>query len=530
MLLDQWLTRWVKDPKAPQLGMSVPILVRLRDLPREAASALDMMDAEQLADRLWQTKLAPRPDLAGDLHRFHSGPSGRPWTPIWLLDGLDELPAALHSERFLRLLGNLPGRVCVSCRTAIAQSLGRQLAGCTAGGQPLELLPFTEPEQRRYLEHCLTGGRFASELHRKIRGNSQLRDLAGNALLLDLIAEVGREVELPASRSEFYKRAIASIWTRRVEVPWRGQLRRARDDVLTRLAGDVALDKLIFPVERLDRALAAVSPEQQEPLREALRQSGLLRMDDERERCEFLHLTFQEYYLALHFRSRPFDKVLMERWREPRYEETLALLLGQTADDRVAKADAALMTLIEHGAKLYAEEPARLWDIGRSPLRTSLHLVSRAGLELARLARLHPALDDQMAIIPLLRVALAVDERAPSALLERCARDQDSDVRLGRCWEPRPAPEALGELARDQDTNVRRAAARNPSMLLESLSDDDAGTLLSSTSEASGEKRTLPPTHGYGGACGTMTSEQKPRIFISYSHQDIEWLNACKCI
>jgi hypothetical protein len=474
-LLEAWLEHWAKAAPALRLGARVAVLVRLRDLPREEVDTLGTLsDPASLADRLWTLKLPAPPALADRVRPFHGSTTGRLWEPVWLLDGLDELPAGLLEARFFRLLADLPGRTCVTCRTAVAQSEREKLAGCLAQAEPYELLPLSPADQEAFLAG-LSGmdEARAKALHERVRRHPALRPLAGNPLMLELMAEVAEREELPGSRAEFYRLAIGTMWRRRLAPDTAERLRGPRETVLTALAARIELREVVFGLEHLDAALASVPTEEREPLRAALRTSGLLRFDARSERAEFLHLTFQEYYLARKLKEKSVGATLKERWADPRYEETLALLLAlAVGEGRKAEVDAALRELIGWGLETHRRDRQTLWDLGRSPLRTVLHVVARAGVALGRFAGTTKLVEELLSQSPLLREAVGYDRNTPTCLLVLLARDSDLAVRLAVARNSAAPEEALIELRDAEDRSILLSIAGNramPPVLLQSL-------------------------------------------------------------
>jgi len=474
-LLEAWFEQWAAAAPALRLGARVPVLVRLRDLPRnEVGGLLTESDPESLADRLWKLKLPAPPAVADRVRPFHGSTTGRLWEPVWLLDGLDELPAGLRDARFFGLLAHLPGRTCVTCRTAVAQAERERLRGCVTPGREFELVPLSPAEQEDFLAGLPPMDRArAKSLLERIRGNAALRPLAGNPLMLELLAEVAETEELPASRAAFYRRAIATMWTRRLDPDTAERLRGPRETVLTALAARIELREVVFGLEHLDAALGSVAPEQQAPVCEALRTSGLLRFDDRNERAEFLHLTFQEYYLARKLKEKPIAATLRERWADPRYEETLALLLAlAVGDQRTDEVDAALRELISWGLETHRKDRQTLWNLGRSPLRTVLHVVARAGVALGRFAGTTKLVEELLSQSPLLREAVGYDRNTPTCLLVLLARDSDLAVRLAVARNSAAPEEALIELRDAEDRSILLSIAGNramPPVLLQSL-------------------------------------------------------------
>ena len=147
-------------------------------------------------------------------------------------------------------------------------------------------------------------------------------------LLLELVAEAGDRLVLPANRAAFYEQATAALWERRLrDRPALLDLAPERDAALVVIASSLRLNALEARLETLRTAGTTLE------LREALRRSGLLRFDDRRGRVAFPHLTFQEFHLARYLLARPFEEALEEHWTDVRYEETLALLIALHAEE-----------------------------------------------------------------------------------------------------------------------------------------------------------------------------------------------------
>ncbi|MBI5164659.1 MAG: NACHT domain-containing protein, partial [Magnetospirillum sp.] len=455
-LLEQWRQQWAKDAPSPRLGLVVPVLVRFRSLNHCAANLLATGSEEDLALALWAEHL--RPDAATPALTDFYRRNPRLWTPLWLLDGLDEAAEHLRAEAFLRRLAHLPGRVCLSCRTAIAQALRPALQPGLGAGGSLEIQPLNACEQRDFLAQSLGDKTRAATLHRRIASNTQMRELAGNPLLLDLIALVGEEVDLPASRAAFYERAVAKLWTKVEPTERARSLRAGRDATLTALAEAVGLAEIEFHLDAVDSALGSHPA----GLRDAMVTAGLLRIDDERVRAGFLHLTFQEYYLARALAGRPFAEVLREHWSSPRHEETLALLLAMVAARDAVAADAALLGLVEWGLKTHRNTPETLWKLGRSPLRVVLHLVMRSGIGLKRFPGLHTAVTAALEREHRLCFAMAADAATPPDILAKLAEDHSGYVRSSVVQNPTTPPDILIKLAEDPNFGVRKSVAGNP--------------------------------------------------------------------
>lgn len=475
-LLEEWLSRWAGECHSPQLGMPVPVLVRFRSLNAQAVALRASPTETDLAHMVWQARLRPEPELAARLEPFH-GRDARLWSPVWLLDGLDEAVPELRDEDFLRRLANLPGRVCLSCRTAIAQSLHAQLQPGLAPNGQLDIQPLDEHEQRQILEEHLGNEASAVVLHGRVASNAQMREMAGNPLLLSLIALVGETLDLPASRVAFYERAISRLWLKVTPDSLADDLRSERDQVLTALAQAIGLAEIEFGLDRLDAALKVVGPRSTD-LRGALVAAGLLRLERESSRAAFLHLTFQEYFLARALLCRPFAEVLTEYWALPRYEEVLAILLAMQATKSPDMVDAALMGLVEWGLATHRRNPHILWKLGRGPLRLVLHLVARSGVELGQFPRLMDQASSALRDSEPFQIAVAEDYGMPPELLYQLINHGDFVIRWMLAGNPSLPAALLRNLANDADGQVRDRAARNPStppdVLSALIADEDA--------------------------------------------------------
>ena len=452
-LLEHWHVTWLRALPQPCLGMRVPMLVRLRDVPREVLAG----DPDTVADALWAMGLAAGKSNARGTRaaQVFDLPS-HIFTPFWLLDGLDELATPIADSSLWDLLRALPREVVLTCRTAVFQSARAEIASRV--GSQWHLLGLKPGEEQisflaqAYIVEGMDPAR-APGVVRVLHANSSLRPLAAIPLLLRLVAEAGPRLVLPATRAGFYEAATNALWERRLrDRPELLDLAPERDAALAGMAASMGLDTLEARPEALRRAGAASE------LREALRRSGLLHFDHRRGRISFPHLTFQEFHLARALLERPFGDVLRNHWADSRYEETLALLISLHAGEgRLGIIEAELRRFVAEAHADHASDPQRLWSLGRSPLRTALHLRARAAVLVDHSASPIPIIDAPV----LMRIAIASDHRVPQAALAELARDPDLEVRRQVAGKDATPPVALAKLARDPDPEVRRTVAWN---------------------------------------------------------------------
>lgn len=330
-LLEHWFSQWAEQLNALQLGMKVPVLFRLRELEAEDLK----LEPKFLADRLWERGIEEAVSLLGDqAGMVYRVTRRRLFQPIWLLDGLDEVRPDLQGLSLYRKLANLPGLKVISCRTAVYASLRHQADAYKEPKREYEILGIMPTEMSDFLTGVFAGNsKRAADLQRRIQDNVSLRFLAGNPLMLTLIAEVSERIALPATRAPFYREAVAALWDRKLDPEHDCRyLGEERDRLLTSLAEQMGIESLEGQFGRLVQVAREVASDNHKALIGCLGQTGLLSIDKRRDRFGYVHLTFQEYYLAQSLLAEGLKSALERHWDEPRYEETLSLLISLLAE------------------------------------------------------------------------------------------------------------------------------------------------------------------------------------------------------
>jgi hypothetical protein len=462
-LLEEWFRRWASNPGEPRLGLCVPVLVRLRSLRAEDIR----IDAKELADRLWVQGVEEWSRLGQSAIAIYQAEAGRLYRPVWLLDGLDEVPPAVLGPDLPRKLAALPGVKVMTCRTAVFQTLREHAAAYQETEHAI--LDLRPDQQQALLGKFLGNVEQAAELSKQIRANVQLAGLAGNPLMLSLIAEVWDERSLPTSRAEFYQKGAAELWHRRLtgQVALQ-ELRSQRDPVLIALASGLGLEVIEASLDLLDEAIRMAGVDH--ILGEALQQSGLIAINKKRETVAFIHLTFQEFYLACSLKPARLRPVLERYWDNVRYEETLGLLISLLATEhRYSEIADSLDWLVDWGRQRHHANPKRLWQPGRSPLRVVLHLVRRAGIRLEALGLMSSRMTKEATRSKLVKIAVASDTNMPAEMMAMLAHDGNKWVRRAVAINPATPAEVLAALANDENKGVRRAVAINPATPAEVL-------------------------------------------------------------
>ena len=477
-LLERWFDSWAAELPEPRLGATVPVLVRLREL---RPGDLDG-DAEVAADRLWQEHGASS-GAAWSVGR----PTGestyradrcRAFRPVWLMDGLDELDEQLQGEKLFERLVVLPGAKVITCRTAVFETL-RDTAE-PHKEREFEILPLETTEEESFLAGVLEArGQDPARgkvIHKAVRSNAALRALAGNPLMLSLIVEVSDRMTLPATRAAFYREVVQVMWHRKLPRSEAERLLEGRDCALIKLAQQMALEHVEHALLALVQTSEEVAPGQGLLLREALERAGLLHVDPRRGTFRFLHLTFQEFFLARSLEPAGMRKALERYWSDARYEETLALLASLLNEsEQATDLDGAVCWLLKWGSRTHQRDPRLLWQMRRSPLRVVLHLLRRAGVSWDELPQTASWLKDWLRSSPLGRLAVAEDADVPPDVLAMLARDAEVEVRSSVARNRATPPEVLAMLAHDADVEVRSSVAGNlvtPAEVFASLASD----------------------------------------------------------
>jgi hypothetical protein len=211
---------------------------------------------------------------------------------------------------------------------------------------------------------------------------------------------------------------------------------KLRDDTLTGLAGNMGLKIITIDSSALIE-LMRVSPdlqtlERRERLLDFFVKSGLLQ-SPQTGVYEFVHLTFQEYFLARWLQHNGFKEGLHKHWADPRYDETLALMASQLVEaGEASTVEEVLIKFVKWGQEMYDGDPDYLLKtVKRSPLRVTLHLVNRAGLSERVLPDVMKLLADRVRTSTLRTLAASWDNYTPADSLRELANDLNETVRNG---------------------------------------------------------------------------------------------------
>ena len=414
--------------------------------------------------------------------------------PVWLFDGLDELPKK-YKDRWMKLIkAQKQHPVLLTCRTALWVWDSDHRVNFS---EPHYLMGMYSKEQKKFLlalaEEWQEGKRYeygfedadeawVDELHSKLQSQASLKQLAGSPLLLTLIARTNKpnNIDLPSERVIFYQRAFSELLKQRED-----------DEVniwtfiepLSKLAFEVSKDELKaeFSQTLFEKHLKAFSSIQIT----TLKKSSILKFRSDGN-CQWLHQTFQEWLLAEYLHLNDGLLASTKRyWKDLNYNEVLVLLWGlSNADDQLE----AARFLINEGCQTCLKNSNR----SRSGLKTLLSLISLSlntpsealidfiwehttsslrrkeviaqGNYTPEFLLTHFADDGNKYIL----VNVAANPNTSVKTLKKLSDDID-DVRVWVAANKNTTTEVLAELSTDNVAYVRRAVALHPNTSVETL-------------------------------------------------------------
>lgn len=270
-----------------------------------------------------------------------------------LLDGLDEVASSRRSAVVQQILNFAEEyrecRLVVTCREAVYQGQLAEQVSAT-----LRVADLDERLIRQFLYGwpSLRQGGALDQLMSALDETPQLKQLAGNPLLLTMIAYLYTSASsradrtLPHSRAEFYKRVIDGLLDQRWhldQVSFPGPSKKAVLVRLARVAHEQfggSRDRVALPAAVVAREISAQLPDfnidparADDLLREIVDRSGLLLKIDGGESYQFAHQTLQEYLAALSLHTDM--RTLLElHAKDPLlWREVLRLWCGSTSQD-----------------------------------------------------------------------------------------------------------------------------------------------------------------------------------------------------
>jgi hypothetical protein len=254
------------------------------------------------------------------------------WTFLFLLDGLDEVPAQFHVDvrKALRNLLHYHHRFVISCRTAdYDQSLGDHVA-------PYVLQGLAPDQISAHLKHTL--GEPGQQLFRQLANDEALLSLASDPLLLEIMETIAQQdpgVRLPRNPGQLLRLFVQTM-----------PLHRERNGFPLGSPPDLvvaALSTIGFQMVSRGAVSATLGEIRHwqvpcgnynlETLLSVAERWGLLSSDGARgEPVQFIHPIFRDYFAALSVEAggKPNYEQFLRATRlyDPQWRQTILMLCG----------------------------------------------------------------------------------------------------------------------------------------------------------------------------------------------------------
>jgi len=330
------------DLEDPEAQLLVPIYVKLSLL--DGRRAIE----ELILDTLQHHGIYQVAD-PGQVFAFLSDRgAARPRPPrfVFLLDGLNEMPASAHARRTLREFRYrfFDHQSIIACRTQDYIPI--------RGYQAAILQPLTGDDTEQFLRRYLPAEK-ALALLREIYADAQLLELGQNPLALYMftqIAKAGQEA-LPKNRGVLFQRFTDNL-LERTDTEWYRIFGRSKSqvplDIRRRVLAELGLrmqeeDIQTLPRERCLTILRdVVTPADDDRVPHVSAQdifaecihSGLIRLSPDRSQVEFLHQAVQEYFVAqgLLLHQADAEPYLVDRDQRRRWESVIVLYFSIARD------------------------------------------------------------------------------------------------------------------------------------------------------------------------------------------------------
>lgn len=295
---------------------------------------------------------------------------------ILLLDALDETmigntekEAKDSYHRVVEAIRRLASHYPLAPIVVTARKAGYQQQERLVGFSEFELLPFRTDDTRQFIKKWFDGYNdpqkqaLAGDLTIQLQRTPHIQALATNPLLLALIVRVYEaQLRLPERRAELYRECVDILlkeWDASRNIRRYGEFKREHKlQLLEEIAWSFhQRGRRYFPKDELIKRIARFLPavqlapgESERVLAEITNEHGFLK-EQARNLYGFIHLTFQEYFVALYLIDRGKRSILLEYRGNPWWEEVFFLYTG-----RIADASRLLSTLLEQDAAAYPED------------------------------------------------------------------------------------------------------------------------------------------------------------------------------
>ena len=457
-LLKYLALRWVNEDSGP-----LPLFIDLREYIREREGVPEYFESGCASYRLDARQLD---------QRLKEG------SAVLFFDGLDEVFDPGMRASVIGEIAALVSRYPKAPIVVTSRKLGYEPTRLQdAGFAHATLEDFDHAQVRDFLtrwhkiaeDDSKERSRLQTRIERAISDSTAIRELAGNPLLLTMMAILNRNQELPRDRVELYReasRVLLHEWDASRALPVDEFARQEKEALLRELAGDmqqlpgglagnlIDRDRLI---DRFRKFLASLGvPDSYKKallLVQQLTERNFILSFAGADRFSFVHRTFLEYYCAAWFVER-FEKkqelsleelkteVFGRHWNDEKWQEVLRLIAGMIEEKKAEELILYLMSLD-----------------GRSAYQRNLFLAAGCLGEVRNRKALQTTSDALFQRVIDEGVRIKVEVFPPGEILEMWRTPNTAIACLARVWRTEGAKDWLkSAAAEDPDSTVRLTA------------------------------------------------------------------------
>ena len=297
------------------------------------------------------------------------------------IDGLDEIfDPALRSSVVGQIAG-IAARYSTAKIVVTSRIIGYEPENLrNAGFAHATLEDFDDPQVLEFLHkwHAVAEDdakertRLQTQIERALKDSRAIRALAGNPLLLTMMAILNRNQELPRDRVELYKeasRVLLHDWDAHRAVGVDNFGRHEKETLLRELAGAmqqapsglagnlIERNALLQTCRKFLTGLDFTDPHgKAQLLVQQLTERNFILCPAGADRFSFVHRTFLEYFCADWFYERlresldfePLKTVFRERWKDEKWHEVLRLIAGMVTEKQ---AEELILLLMEQDGR-----------------------------------------------------------------------------------------------------------------------------------------------------------------------------------
>jgi HEAT repeat protein len=355
-LLKYLMLRWVQDDSGPP-----PLWVELKEYVQDRRGLLAYLEGGFATFRLEAKEIEKRLE-AGDA--------------VLYLDGLDEIFEGQMRGSVIEEIAAFSARYSQTPVVVTSRIVGYEPERLrNAGFAHATIEEFDDIQVRTFLErwHMVAEedakerGRLQVQLARALGESRSIRDLAGNPLLLTMMAILNRNQDLPRDRVELYReasRVLLHEWDASRSLPVDTFGRQEKEGLLRELAGSmqkgeaglagnlIERSQLLSEFQKYLAGLGVADPfGKARELIHTLTERNFILCYAGADRFAFVHRTFLEYFCASWFVGQVLQtlslatvKEVFERhWKDETWHEVLRLIAGMVAGNQAEELIQLLM-------------------------------------------------------------------------------------------------------------------------------------------------------------------------------------------